>query len=59
MSNVVSKIALTGKIFTDADHEDFCGVEPVTHPPEIPETRPLLNVNVYKENYLLAVMKSK
>ncbi|CAH2105201.1 unnamed protein product [Euphydryas editha] len=21
-------------------HEDFCGVEPVTHPPEAPETRP-------------------
>lgn len=21
-------------------HEDFCGVEPVTHPPVIPETRP-------------------
>lgn len=25
--------------------EDFCGVEPVTHPPDIKETRPPLNLD--------------
>lgn len=28
--------------------EDFCGVEPVTHPPEMLETRPPLNLDETK-----------
>lgn len=30
--------------------EDFCGVEPITHPPEIVETRPPLNLDEDKVN---------
>lgn len=30
--------------------EDFCGVEPITHPPELMETRPPLNLDEDKVN---------
>nr|CAG4643694.1 EOG090X00DN [Lepidurus arcticus] len=33
------------KSFPDAVSEDFCGIEPVTHPPDVRETRPPPNVD--------------